>query len=313
MDSHTEHPKGMIEFDTEHREKIVEAAVILENETNHGANISIVKFDDFEKYIDDNKDKKRHRAIIEVHGHYMAVDILNNDTPKTCILLDAASDPRYYAALSLLENNYGYKVLSPCGFFHGEDDTSLQKDTSSCSMFAFDHCVQLSYAPDSLHTELMSKLDPEQADTFTWDKMPPNFIWNMQSLSILKKYQELYPDRVNEITPYKGYTLEKYVQEGRGISDGLHPVPVNDSINKHVFNKAFGSLTVLNSLDFNDELITEREDLLDEDFESDEEEIRATEHPSASAMREKVREMREEIAVDNNKDEEDSHQKKLGW
>lgn len=298
MQSKSKEPESISRFKPEDRAEILNAAVEIENIRNPQANISVVNFSDLSTYIRENADKERYRAIIGLYGHYIAADWLQKaGEDKTCILIDAALDGRYYAVLSALENEHGYTVLSPCGFFNGNDGVNLQSDSASCSMFALDHCTQLAHFPDSLHGQLRQELNPDEGDTFTWDRMPPCFICNAQSLRTIKKYMDANPTVTDEPMP-NGMTLREYITSGTGLSDGLEPVPANNSIHVHVFKKALSSFHATRAFELGGHVQDRREELdegeLGEDLTSSSSSSTAAvrESPSAQALRGGVQELR---------------------
>lgn len=250
MPDPTASPANIGIYSLEDRQKILEAAVSRVNEVTPEARISIVHSGHLEKYIEEHKaDPNRYRLIVHDDVHYTAVDV--NPRNKTCLVLDAALDDRGFKVNSTFKAHQ-YKSYFANGLISNQEEAAacrLQNDAYSCTMFALDHCIQLSQAPDSIYADISTKManfpagsDLEllaQIDYFPWDALPPNFLWNAQSFSnVLIPYQERmnkdYPGVLQQKIPIISY--DQYVQHAT-YTTIINEVEVmrNQSINAHVF------------------------------------------------------------------------------
>lgn len=159
---------------------------------------------------------KRFQLIIKHEDHYLTVDISCEEHKKCCLLLDAANDQRMLSV---------YKRLKKFTFDHlfvasGKRDKlgrshHLQKDFESCSMFAFDHAVQLSKKDIYNDLEKLVRDDTQRSlyTTVYWNQLPIKLIWNAQSLSFFSDYLDVNANRLTqgEIKIYKKY-IKKHTQ-----------------------------------------------------------------------------------------------------
>ena len=120
----------------------------------------------------------------------------------------------------------------------------IQKELYSCSMFAFDHCVQLGSTNPGFHTEIrrdsFMESDQENDRMLYWDKLPPNFIWNVQSRKILQEYEKIKPEEELTLRMPNGMSYREYID--RGICTYVdeeegREVTRNESINVTVLHK----------------------------------------------------------------------------
>lgn len=207
---------------------MIQASVEHENRENPQAHLQIIEMDKLAKYLESTQEEGRQQLIIYKGNHYMAADILVKNGVKSCILLDAANDPRYLAAETCF-NAAGYKTYTACGFSFSPDK-NLQADVYSCSLFALDHCAQFAKTPDTIHSQVEARSD--EINSFYWDVMSPNFLWNMQSTVTKNQYTERYPAEAAMPTPnqisFNAYTDLGLVTDSSGKQR-------NNSINAHVF------------------------------------------------------------------------------
>ncbi|PJD92525.1 MAG: hypothetical protein CK424_05320 [Legionella sp.] len=219
------------------RHQILKAAVDHENEINPKADIRMIDYQDLSQHFNDHPEDGRYRLLVHVRGHYLAVDVRQHNGKKSCLILDAANDYRCDTLITPIFVEHDFTPFAAGGMIgdgvengpYEFDTTNLQKSATGCSMFALDHCVQLAKAADTIYN-IEKTEEYDGVFTFTWDCLPPNFVWNAQSLTLLKRYEAANPGRSREVMP-NGMTLEDYVKQG--TVEGK-----NQSINIHVFSKA---------------------------------------------------------------------------
>jgi hypothetical protein len=229
----SELPENMGAYSGEDRLERIRSAVEMQNLTRSAdaPPIQMVEFDDLKQHLNDTDapDDGRQVLLVKIQNHYLALDVLKKDGKKSCITLDAANDFRSYGVMNEFEEQ-GYTTYMASGL--SEDiERNLQSDTSSCSLFAFDHCVQLSHEnPVELHQNVE---DWSVDEAFTWDKLPVNFLWNVQSNTFLKEYRETHEKEMSTVMQ-NGLTMEQYISRGGyDETNSTH----NNSINVHVFSK----------------------------------------------------------------------------
>lgn len=225
----TEAPDTIGNYSKPVRLAILQSAIEHENIVNSQANIVLIDRDELVSHLQ-TLPPGRQRLLISHGGHYMAADAFNQEGAKSCILLDAANDYRCQAVMTDFENQ-GFTVLMATSLSEAVE-RNLQTDTSSCSMFALDHCVQLAHAPDDLHTELLARVTKENMGGFTWDSFPPNLFWNAQTSSFIQTYMTTHPEQADQVMP-NGLSMRQYIAQGTSAATGL-----NNSIDIHVFNNA---------------------------------------------------------------------------
>lgn len=239
-------PNGMIatldQFTAEDREEMLLAAVEQENKKNTSAQIYVVDFNDLEDHL--NTHDTNHQIIVNYMSHYTAVDVRKIEGEKLCIVLDSAMDPRGASVVEELQKS-GFDVYFASAFKENSQ-VGIQFDLFSCSMFAFDHCVQFSYSQDVLYHQLQTQRESRTDHVTYWSDFPPNFLWNAQSLSkVLGPYEKMIeeksPELLQQLMP-NGLSYHTYIGQGRSIvqveEDGkVHEVVRNNAINIHVFSK----------------------------------------------------------------------------
>lgn len=226
------------------RDEILLIAVEHENQKNPNARIHVIDIDELEQHI--RSHDSNHQVIVRNSYHYTVVDVRDINGKKSCIVLDSAMDYRGTEASELLKAS-GFDVYFVKAFNEREEVENIQFDLYSCSMFAMDHCVQLSHAPDALYQHLQEKREQRSDQATYWIDFPPNFLWNAQSLSkVLGPYEAMIraesPELLQRPMP-NGLSYLTYTQQGRIMvkkekEDGVCEVEQNDSINVHVFSKA---------------------------------------------------------------------------
>ena len=218
---------GMGLYSPDEVRDMIQASVERENLENPDARIHLLQMDELAGYLASHSEEGRQQLIIYNGNHYMAADILVRDGVKSCVLLDAANDPRYLAAEDCF-NAAGFATYTACGFTFS--DKNLQTDVYSCPLFAFDHGAQFAKTPDAIHATVQSRAD--EINSFPWDVMPPNFLWNMQSVTTRDAYEAQYPNEavmpVHNGVSFHAYTDMGLVADKKGKQR-------NDSINVHLF------------------------------------------------------------------------------
>lgn len=240
-----ETPNNIGQYNKSQRVAILKAGIDHRNLIDPQANIHLIDRDDLEHHIQNNVHEGRQRAVIAHQGHYMAADILVKGDQRSCILLDAANDFRCNAVMNDFENQ-GFTVLMATSL-SADVDRNLQSDTFNCSMFSLDHCIQFCTAPDELHSDILAQ---SEMGGFTWDRLPPNFIWNVQSSGFITTFMAANPELVDKKMP-NGLSMREYIDQGTRIVDGK---PSNMSVDVHVFKNAHQahlSFEAVNEIDLN--------------------------------------------------------------
>lgn len=231
------------EFSAGERHEMLIAAVDQENKKNANAHIFVVDYLELEDHL--GRYHSNHQVIVNCIGHYTAVDIRVINGKKSCIILDSAMDPRGEYTVEKLKE-MGFDVYFAKAFQENSEVQNIQFNLCGCSMFAFDHCMQFSYAQDELYQQLQKKREFREDHATYWSDFPPNFLWNAQSLAKIllpyeKMIQEQSPELLQQPMP-NGLSYATYIQQGRIVvpveKDGqVCEVERNDSINIHVFSK----------------------------------------------------------------------------
>ncbi len=238
------------------RHELLKIAIQHENEKRpERLPIQLIDESDFIKHItnegiDERFRSSRYQLLINSDGHYTCIDIDKRDGRKSLIILDATNDPRCDNLLmdaEVLKN--GYKTIRALGL-SWDEKKDLQKDHHSCSLFAFDHCVQLSCTTPNFHDELGSKRESKPSRFninrryIFWDDLPPNFICNAQSIKFLDAYEEKMRaagtlDSLDEIMPNaNGLSYREYIKSGIvTYTEGEEEFTHNESINLHILSK----------------------------------------------------------------------------
>ena len=219
---------GLGLYSPEEVHAMIQASVESENRDNPSAHIQLLEMDDLANYLATHQEEGRKQLIIYKGNHYMTADILVQDGTKSCVLLDAANDPRYLAAEDCF-NAAGFETHTACGFSFS--DRNLQTDVYSCPLFALDHAVQFSHTTDTIHSAVKARSD--EINSFPWDVLPPNFLWNMQSLRTRDEYVKHYPMEA-ERPMHNQISFNTYIEQG--LSTDRNGIQRNNSINAHVFD-----------------------------------------------------------------------------
>lgn len=256
-------PEHLGKYSLRKRHTLLEEAVAHINAKNDRVNIAIINEDEFinhlkNKDIDSKFIASRYQLIIRYDNHYTAVDIDKRNNPPSCLILDAAGDSRYtFYSLNAFFLNYECAVVNG---FSMDENKNIQRDKHSCSLFALDHCIQLSYTESDFHKFIFNNASKKTDDHFAkipWDALPPNFLWNAQLPSFLKQYEisvkKTAPSLLDQKMP-NGLSYNEY------LACGLVSYPVNDalvirneSINIHILKPLIESLNNTNT--FKDRLI----------------------------------------------------------
>lgn len=225
MQTPTEQPTTLSGYSDSERKAILRGAVDHENALHKKAHIQIVPSDDLNHFIATHQRDDRMHLIVEKEGHYCAVDLLQQDDHKSCIILDAANDETSQKIAAELSAQ-GFTVMRASGLDHDHyADQNLQTDTLNSSLFALDHGILLSQAPNDLHATLQTQTTEGH---FPWEALPAPFLRNAQSVDFLEQYLQKHPDVDVE--------TKQYIQTGlREQEEGGTLTTQNDAINSHVF------------------------------------------------------------------------------
>jgi hypothetical protein len=237
-----EAPINMGHYEAQDRDSFLNYAVEYVNATHDQGKIVLIDIDDLYKHlknidIDESLKFSRYQLIVRNEHHYTAVDIDKSIVPPSCIILDATNDPRMFHIYCSAKDSQ-FDAFCFMGYSMAPTK-NLQTDAHSCSMFAFDHCVQLSctHSNPDFHKMLAAKANEQ--DTLFWDELPPNFLWNTQSLTTLNEYAGLVvkkdPGSLDETMP-NGLSFNEYIHQGIcSYEEDGQEVRRNESINVHVF------------------------------------------------------------------------------
>lgn len=95
--------------------QFIKNAIAIENEENSNAKIVMITIDELPDYIRQCTEE-RHRLIVNNDNHFTAIDIQQRPS-KSCIILDAANDPRCYVVFTMFnEKQFHTKVTPVMGF-----------------------------------------------------------------------------------------------------------------------------------------------------------------------------------------------------
>lgn len=173
-----------------------------------------------------------HRCQLIVHNssHYTAVDLeIQNGAIINSFILDAANDPKQARVMLALmmegaDEDHMYVASEGC----------IQHDKISCPLFSLDHMVQVAKVKN-IYEELEKNknLDGISPPVVNWMKLPPQLLWNVQSLKFANKYTEQNPEKASTVVA-EGESFTSYIQKGKRIVEGKEQ---NRSIENNVFNK----------------------------------------------------------------------------
>lgn len=176
----------------------------------HSQRENALLFAEIDRVIaEDTSGHNRIHILVRSGPHYTTLDIDKKN--RSCFIVDAADDSRQYrlhemANFSKLVNKVFY-VKSPRipGNTSGETiKGSLQKDSSSCSVFALEHSFLVAQNPD-IHQWLESNsvADSKIGDTMlysvTWNQLPPEMVKNSQSTTVIRHYMSCNPHTVTPV------------------------------------------------------------------------------------------------------------------
>lgn len=225
MQTQTEHPTTFSGYSESERNTILQLAVDHENALHKQANIHIIHSDELAHFIATHQRDDRMQLIVEKEGHYCALDILQQEDRKSCIILDAANDDTSKTLAAELSSQ-GFTVLRASGLDKDQYASSnLQTDTENSALFALDHSIQLSQVSDELHHTLQTQATE---GSFTWDALPAHFLRNAQTVDFIEQYLQKNKEMDVATKQYIQTGLKEY-DEGGKISTK------NDAINSHVF------------------------------------------------------------------------------
>lgn len=175
---------------------------------NPKLNLFIVDINQLADFIQDQV-SKRYQVIVHNTGHYTALDVING---ASCLVLDAANDPRMSAVVDVCRTNGLKTLVAMC-----QDGEALQKDDFSCPLFAFDHCMQLAATSEGLHEKLFLKAQPYNGVFhLAWLHFPPNLVWNAEASTWLSQYEHITertdPAFKEHMMP-NGFTYQSYLAD----------------------------------------------------------------------------------------------------
>lgn len=229
MQTPTEHPATFSGYSDTERKAILQLAVDHENALHKRSSIHIIRADELTRFLATHQRDDRIQLLVENEGHYFALDILQQDDRKSCIVLDAANDDKSKGITTALETK-GFSVLRASGLDKDQYvNSNLQTDSTNSALFALDHSIQLANAPDDLHTTVQTKAS---AGSFTWDVLPPNFLRNAQAVDFIEQYMQKHASELDVAT-------KQYIQSGlKEYDEGGEIATQNDAITMHVFLNA---------------------------------------------------------------------------
>ena len=228
-------PRSLAGTTLEYRHRLLAFAVEKENARNPEARIRIVDAREMEGALEVlKKEGGRSRMIVKNGRHYTALDIdYSNPSRLRALLLDAAAAFSASIPDEILKKQ-GFTVFSPCNFGEEGIQRGIQKDKDSCSLFAFDHCRQLAHVPPIVYDDLEKAFADK--GYVLWKELPPNLVWNTQSLSILEEYQKAAEERDPGSLSrplYEGMSFRDYMEKNVCLYPGI-VVPRNEAINLSV-------------------------------------------------------------------------------
>lgn len=235
-------PVNMGDYGPDDRHSFLNYAVDHENASNNESKIVLIDLADFEKHLNnvdihEELHSSRYRLIVRTDHHYTVVDIDKRTNPHSCLILDATNDPRMFSIYCIAkQSNFNAFCFSGLSM---APTIKLQYDAHSCSMFALDHCIQLSYTQSNPQFHQMLSAKASETDSLFWDELPPNFLWNIQSLKTLELYSKTLVehdcDALDKNLP-NGSSLKQYLSQGVCTykEEGTE-VSRNESINLNIF------------------------------------------------------------------------------
>lgn len=201
--------------------------------------INLMGYQELGCYLDqllqEKTDGFKQQIMIHVDCHYTTFGIRKIEGEWFALILDPTNDFRFCRTFFLLDQR-GINTICASGF-SWDPAHAMQSDGYSCSLFAFDLSHQLENFPDDQFLALWDKQYFKH--TVYWDELPPNFLWNLQSVKNLKQYIEIMeakdPEALKTIQE-NGFSFETYTEFGLCCYpvDGV-PTVRNESINLHVF------------------------------------------------------------------------------
>lgn len=211
------------------KELMLKSVSTINNEIQ-GAQLTLIDVIDLKSTISKIENGQRQQLIVASGPHYTAVEIDKRNDPPRAIVLDAAGDPRSNR-IFLNVSKLIPETFSVDGF--GKDDIGgIQKDHFSCPLFTLDHCIQLA-TTDIYETMPLKNAERDDGCCFiSWNDLPPNFVWNAQTIKRLEHYQRIAEEREpgcmdRQIPPY-GITARQYLEQSR--CEYPDPNSANESI-----------------------------------------------------------------------------------
>ncbi|KTD61162.1 YopJ family acetyltransferase [Legionella spiritensis] len=190
----------------------------------HSRRENALLFAEIDRVIaEDTSGHNRIQILVRSGPHYTTLDIDKKN--RSCFIVDAVDDSSQYRLhqipdFSKLVDKVFY-VKSPMIPSGKSDETmkgALQKDSSSCSVFALDHSFQVALNPE-VHQWLESNAVPgsEQSTTLyhvTWNQLPPDMVKNAQSTTVIRHYMDSNPNVATQVMALTGDN-----KSGHGLVD----------------------------------------------------------------------------------------------
>lgn len=173
----------------------------------------------------------RFQILVKQGGHYSAIDIRLAPGENKFIILDSAGDPRYMAHyMKMIGLKYedkktpffskGYIVV---GMKQDLSDT-IQQDCYSCPMFAFDFVRQISRMED-IYDYISNRANKD--GYVTWSDMPPQLVWNAQSLKWIQDYAAQHPNEIDTACSGSGVSFNQYINAANNDRNEKQNIAVN--------------------------------------------------------------------------------------
>ncbi|MFZ2315181.1 MAG: hypothetical protein WAW86_05940 [Gammaproteobacteria bacterium] len=173
---------------------------------------------DFAANVDVDEGPSRLQLIVKNVGHYTGIDIQISREGNECLILDAGSDLRVLiliCRLGYLTDADGQNIFRHVYWpSSNANEARLQTDINSCPLFTFDHVCQ------SSKLDIFIELgDPTQTETnevcLTWNNMPPELVWNAQSLKLLADYRKHNAKKYFGPDSERGANFDSYLEQGK--------------------------------------------------------------------------------------------------
>lgn len=195
----------------------------------------------FARNVNVDKEPARLQLIIKNIGHYTGIDIQIASTGNRCLVLDAASDLRMFIILNRLEEltqengkPLFKKIYLP---IYDTPEMRMQMDIMSCPIFAFDHVCQSSKL--DVFSELKSLRLSGKSSTLSWMLMPPELVWNAQSVLFLETYRENNAAKYFSDGSARGQAFDQYLIAGQQLI--LQPLTTGYKFQNHAIQRLLES------------------------------------------------------------------------